>query len=40
VARGEVSFRYISTAAMVADSLTKTVPVTKYQFCRDGMGVK
>ena len=39
VARGEVSFKYIRTDNMVADSLTKAVPAYKFAYCRSGMGV-
>jgi hypothetical protein len=39
VARGEVSFRYVSTALNVADCLTKAVPAEKFAYCRAGMGV-
>jgi transposase InsO family protein len=40
VARKEVVIKYVSTTEMVADSLTKVVPKIKFDFCRDGMGVK
>ncbi|KAI3435603.1 hypothetical protein D9Q98_001666 [Chlorella vulgaris] len=39
VARKEVTFTYTKTDHMVADALTKPVPVTKFQFCRAAMGV-
>ena len=39
VARKEVTFAYTKTDHMVADALTKPVPVTKFQFCRAAMGV-
>lgn len=39
VQRHEVSFSYIPTAQMIADSLTKAVPENKHNFCRIGMGV-
>ena len=39
VSRKEVCFEYISTEAMVADCLTKALPVRKFKFCCSGMGV-
>lgn len=40
VTRGEVSFKYVRTEAMVADALTKPVAANKLEFCRNEMGVK
>ncbi|GAX77773.1 hypothetical protein CEUSTIGMA_g5216.t1 [Chlamydomonas eustigma] len=37
VARGEVQFEYCSTERMVADIFTKALPVTKLEFCRQGL---
>ena len=39
VTRGEVAFEYISTELMVADCMTKPLPVGKFTFCREGMGL-
>jgi hypothetical protein len=39
VASGEVVFTYINTDLMVADCLTKPVPIAKLLFCLNGMGV-
>ena len=39
VARGEVSFVYCSTDAMLADCMTKALPESKFALCRKGMGV-
>ena len=39
VSRKEVCFEYCSTEAMVADSLTKALPIRKFRFCCSGMGV-
>jgi hypothetical protein len=39
VARGELVFEYCATADMVADCLTKAVPVSKLSGCLAGMGV-
>ena len=38
-ARGEVVFEYISTDDMVADCMTKALPVSKFHKCLVGMGV-
>jgi ribonuclease HI len=40
VARKEVEFIYIRTEEMVADMLTKPVPLGKHKFCCISMGVK
>ena len=40
VEMGEVKFSYIPTKEMVADALTKSLPVSLFQFCKRGMGVK
>ena len=39
VARGELSFTYVSTKEQVADALTKALPLEKHAACRNGMGV-
>lgn len=39
VARGEVVFSYCKSEDMVADCLTKAVPVSKFAKCKHGMGV-
>jgi hypothetical protein len=39
VAKGEVYFQYINTGEMIADSLTKAVPLDKHNFCRYSMGI-
>jgi hypothetical protein len=39
VARGEVVFEYCSTNQMVADCMTKALPVHKFHNCFAGMGV-
>mgnify|MGYP001809960789 FL=1 len=39
VASGEVVFTYIPTDQMVADCLTKVVPLAKHQFCCKAMGM-
>lgn len=40
VARGEVQFVYCSTEVMVADIMTKAVPLAKFQYCLKGMGMR
>ena len=40
VARGEVEFEYVASSEMVADVLTKAVPIDKVVFCRTHMGVR
>ena len=39
VYRKEVTFEYISTEEMVADCLTKALPLGKFKLCISGMGV-
>ena len=39
VARKDIAFLYIPTDKMVADALTKSLPSTKFSFCRCAMGV-
>ena len=40
VALKDITFEYISTNEMIADSLTKPLPMAKFNYCRNGMGVK
>lgn len=40
VQRKEIEFRYISTNDMLADYLTKPVPKIKFEFCRQGIGMR
>lgn len=39
VAEGKMSVKYLQTDKMVADSLTKAVPIDKFSWCRQHMGV-
>jgi hypothetical protein len=39
VMRNEVTFEYLPTHLMIADSMTKAVTESKFLFCRNGMGV-
>ena len=39
VTRKDITFTYIKTDHMVADALTKPVPATKFNFCRNEMGI-
>jgi hypothetical protein len=39
VARREVAFHYVTTAAQVADALTKALPLVQHKYCCKGMGV-
>jgi len=39
VCRGEVSLTYVSTKEMLADILTKPLPLAAFTACRDGMGI-
>jgi hypothetical protein len=39
-ARMELSYDYCSTQLMIADALTKALPLPKFVFCREGMGVR
>jgi hypothetical protein len=40
VARGEVAFSYVDTKEMVADIMTKALPLPAFKWCREAMGVK
>jgi hypothetical protein len=39
IEKGEVEFVYVPTEYQVADALTKAVPRSKVEFCREKMGV-
>jgi hypothetical protein len=39
VTRKDVNFDYVSTDKMVADALTKPLPLSKLEFCRQAMGI-
>ena len=39
VERGEVAFTFVGTAAMMADMLTKPVPIAKLAMCCEGIGM-
>jgi hypothetical protein len=39
VYRGEVQFVYCGTEGMIADIMTKAIPISKFEFCRKGMGL-
>ena len=39
VSRGEVTFKYCDTSHMIADIMTKPLPVNKFVLCRQHMGV-
>lgn len=39
VSKGEVVVKYLSTDQMYADMFTKPLPVAKFTFCRDGVGL-
>lgn len=36
----EIFAKHISTDVMIADNLTKAVPIQKHNFCMKGMGLK
>ncbi|GLI65878.1 hypothetical protein VaNZ11_009514 [Volvox africanus] len=38
--RGEISFVYVKSADMVADYLTKALPLSQFEKCVRGMGVR
>lgn len=40
VADGELIVNQVSTDLMIADNLTKAVPIDKHEFCSKGMGLK
>jgi hypothetical protein len=40
VANRVVQFKYVPTANMIADSLTKPISTSKFIWCRDHMGIK
>ncbi len=40
VALKDITFKYIPTNEMVADAMTKPLPTTKFNYCRDAMGME